>query len=119
MTGRKEIGGKRAPAAALFVLFGLLLNVASASSAQLDRDPRAARLGTSEIVRTTAGPRLGSRIDDDRGDEGERLAALPPPPQVVTLAASAYPAGTSAVPVATRRSLDPRFLYRARAPPAA
>ena len=43
MTGRRQIGGGQRPVAALFVLFGLLLNVAGATGAQLDRDPRAAR----------------------------------------------------------------------------
>lgn len=119
MTGRRQIGGGQRPVAALFVLFGLLLNVAGATGAQLDRDPRAARLGNGEIVRTAAGPRLASRIDDDGGDESETLAALPPAPQIVALATAAYPSGASVAPAPAGQPLDPCFPYQARAPPAA
>jgi hypothetical protein len=119
VTGRKQIGGRRGPVAALFVLFGLLLNVAGATGAQLDRDPRAARLGNGEIVRTAPGARLASRIDDDGTDQDEVSASLPPEPRIAALAATLHPAGASDALAATARPLDPRSPYQARAPPAA
>ena len=118
MTGRKEIGGTRGPVTALFVLFGLLLNVASANG-QLDRDPRSARLGNGEIVRTTTGTRIASRIDDDGADHDEILGTIPPPPRLASLAAASHPAGLASAPWAAPLPLDPRANYRARAPPAA
>lgn len=104
--------------AALFVLFGLLLNVATATGAQLDRDPRAARLGNSEVVRTASSARLAGR-EDDGSDQGDALATLPPAPNIVSLAATSYPSGASRIAAAAARPLDPHFRYRARAPPAA
>lgn len=118
MTGRNQNGGTRGPAAALFVLFGLLLNVATASGA-LDRDPRAARLGSGEIVRTTTGARLASRTDEDGSDHDEIVGAIPPTPQIVALASVMHPAGLSSERSVALRPLDPSFAYRARAPPAA
>jgi hypothetical protein len=119
VTGRDEIGKKARPAAALFVLFGLLFNVATAAGAQLDRDPRAARLANSEIVRTVVGPRLASRNDDDGSGREDVGAALPPAPQLVALTADIHPAGAAPAPSATARPLDRPSSYRARAPPAA
>ena len=118
MTGRKESGRTRGPVTALFVLFGLLLNVAGGTG-QIDRDPRAARLGNGEIARTTSGPRLASRIDDDRADHEEIVASLPPEPRIVSLGAISYPAGSAEAPAPAPRPLDPLAYYRARAPPAA
>lgn len=118
MSGRKEIGGKQGPVTALFVLFGLLLNVATAAGA-LDRDPRSARLGSGEIVRTAANSRLASRVDDDGSDRDEVLASLPPAPQLVSLVAVSYPAGRSGTMSAAIRPVDSHSPYQARAPPAA
>jgi hypothetical protein len=118
VTGRDEIGRTRGPVAALFVLFGLLLNVASASGAQVDRDPRAARLGNGEIVRTAPGTRFASRIENGDADQDEVFASLPPEPRIIALAGTSHPAGPSNV-LAAARALDPRSPYRARAPPAA
>lgn len=118
MTGRDEIGRRPGPVAALLVLFGLLLNVATAPGGQLDRDPRAARLGNSEVVRTAAGVRLASRSDDD-GSSRDQVVALPPAPQPVVADARTYPSGAALSLAVVPRPLDPPAHYRARAPPAA
>lgn len=118
MTGRKDIGGTRGPVTALFVLFGLLLNVASATGS-LDRDPRSARLGSGEIVRTAPGTRLASRADDDRADHDEIVGPLPAEPRVISIAALSHPGGLTPAPTAATPPLAPAAYYQARAPPAA
>ena len=118
VTGRTEIGGTRGPVTALFVLLGLLLNVASATG-QLDRDPRSARLGNGEIVRTTSTARVAGRADDDRADRDEIAGPIPPAPRLVSLGAASHPAGLSSAPSAASLPLAPSAHYRARAPPAA
>lgn len=118
MTGRKEIGGKQGPVTALLVLFGLLLNVAGAAGS-LDRDPRAARLGSGEIVRSASTTRIAPRSDDDGGDRDELVGFVPPAPQTVSLASTAYPAGLSDASSAAPTPLPPPAPYQARAPPAA
>lgn len=119
MAGRREIGRKQGPVAALFVLFGLLLNVATATGAQLDRDPSATRLGSGEMARTASGALLASRTDEDGVDRDDALAALPPTPKVVALDTSSYPSGASGASATLARTLEPFLHYRARAPPAA
>lgn len=118
MTGRHEIGRTRGPVTALFVLFGLLLNVAGATGS-LDRDPRAARLGNGEIVRSASTTRIAARADDDNADHDQIVGFVPGPPQLSSLAAMAYPSGLSSIAAAAVPALDPPAHYRARAPPAA
>lgn len=117
MTGRKKIGETRVPVTALLVLFGLLLNVASATG-RLDRDPRSARLGNGEVVRTASATRIAGRVDDD-SDHDEILAALPPAPRLVPLAVASHPAGLSRASVDAPLPHAPSAHYWARAPPAA
>jgi hypothetical protein len=103
---------------ALFVLFGLLLNVACATG-QLDRDPRSARLGNGETVRMTSATRIAGRVDDDGSDHDEALGAIPPMPQIVPLVSASHPAGGGVASAGAPLFLAPPSHYRARAPPVA
>lgn len=118
MVGQRQIGRARGPVTALFVLFGLLLNI-SVATGQIDRDPRAARLGSGEIVRTAPNARLAGRGDDDRFDHDEVVGSIPPTPQIVALAVVSRPSGSSNATDVAVLPLDRSFHYRARAPPAA
>ena len=106
------------PVAALFVLFGLLLNVAG-SGPLLARDSGAARLGNGEITRSALAVRVAGRASEDGGDLDEALALLSPPPSVVTDLLSVGPANISVATSRADTAHDRPLHYRARAPPAA
>ena len=118
MNEHEELRRTGRPVAALFVLFGLLLNVAG-SGPLLARDSSAARLGNGEITRSAIAVRTAGRTSEDGADRDEALALLPPPPNVVTELLSVGPANLSVAATRAGTVRDRPFPYRARAPPAA
>lgn len=102
----------------LALLFGLLLGFSGGGTAS-KFDSNQARLGNGGIVRTAAGLRIGSRSGEDRPDTEDTPALLSPAPRIVTELVSIRPAAPAVETAAPVPSLDARFHYQARAPPAA
>jgi hypothetical protein len=113
-----ETQRKRGSVKALALLVGLLLGI-SGGGIQAQPDPGSTRLDNGRIQRLAPSLRAASRSDDSGLDDEASPALSSPSPTVVTELVSARPAAQTVPAAFAATSLDARFHYHARAPPAA